>query len=586
MRITRSTRTRLAAGAATLAVAAGLLAPASAAAPAPFRWTEGTVAQAQDAVAKGRLSCRRLVEGYLARIEAYDRQGPTLQSVLAVSPTALAEAAALDRVPKRSRGRLHCVPLLLKDNIDTAGLPTTAGATALAASRPPDDAFVVKRLRGAGAVVLGKANLDEFAFGFQGSSSEGGQVRNPYDLTRGPGGSSSGTGAAVAASLGLAGLGSDTGGSIRVPSSVQGLVGIRPSMRLLSQDGVVPLAHFQDTVGPMCRTVQDCALLLEVMVGHDSAAGSGQYTLPQQRDDTGVRLPDAAAYAAMTGTPSGAYTRALEPKGLKGARIGVVRALFGDDTDVLATVDAALARMRAAGATVEDVEIPDLDTITGYSSVSQWEFRDHLTEYLSSWPSDDDGHPRSFEEVAVSLGYEPARVSSFVLYGARGATRRVDPDYEANTVERPAFVRPRLQATLDNRDLEGKALGKPYDALLYPSVQSLPAVGGPPSTGSNNRLSPFSGFPALSMPAGFTAPTADRPALPVGMELLGREFDEPTLLRLAFGYQTAVAGTPLARQAPTTTPELPADARPSGALPRPLVPAPARPLAQLLGNQS
>jgi Asp-tRNA(Asn)/Glu-tRNA(Gln) amidotransferase A subunit family amidase len=528
--------------------------PGASAAPPPFRLTEATIAQAQQAMAAGRLTCRQLVEGYLARISAYDRKGPALQSVIVVSTTANKEAIALDKVKKR--GRLHCVPVLLKDNIDAKGLPTTGGATALTGARPPDDAFVVRRLRAEGAIVLGKANLDEFAFGFQGSSSVGGQVKNAYDVTRGPGGSSSGTGASIAASFAMVGLGTDTGGSIRVPSSVEGLVGIRPTMRLLSQDGVLPLAHFQDTAGPMCRTVQDCALLLQVMVGHDPAGSSGQYTKPEQRDDTGVLLKSDAAYRSMVHVAPDAYTKALDPRGLRGARIGVVRALFGNDANVAAVLNAAIARMRRAGATVEDVTIPDLSTITGYSSVSQWEFHDDLTSYLSSWPSTADGHKRSFEEVAASLGYQPSNTASFALYGGRGLTRHEDPDYQKNTVERPAYVRPRLQAALNHTDPSGKALGRPYDALLYPSVQSLPTVGGPPSTGSNNRLSPFSGFPALTMPAGFTARTPTQPALPVGMELLGREFAEPTLLRLAYGYQVSVQGSTLARQAPTTTPEL------------------------------
>ncbi|HVE99493.1 MAG TPA: amidase family protein [Mycobacteriales bacterium] len=570
---------------AALAVAASCVLglPAIAAPPRRVQWVEATIAQTQDSIRTGRTTCRDVVAGYLARINAYDRSGPQLQSVIAVSPTALSDAAALDRVPRSRRGRLHCVPLAIKDNIDVRGLATTAGATGLRSVRPPADAFVVSRLRAAGAVIVAKANMDEFAFGFSGSSSLGGQVRNPYDVTRGPGGSSSGTGAAVAASLALAGLGSDTGGSIRVPSSVHGLVGIRPSMRLLSQRGVLPLAHFQDTVGPMCRRVEDCALLLEVMVGADPVPGSGQWTEPQQRDDTGRVIPTAAAYDRVVGIARHRYSTALDSRGLRGARIGVVQDLFGNDEDVLDLLDRAIDRMRAAGATVVDVEIPDLAEITSYSSVSQWEFRDHLTEYLSSWPSDVDGHPRSFEEVVATLGYESDRLPSLVISGGRGATRRVDPDYEANTVERPRFVRARLQAALDNRDLSGKSLGRPYDALLYPSVTSLPAVGGPPTAGSNNRLSPFSGFPALSMPAGFTAPTAERPALPVGMELLGREFAERTLLRIAYGYQSAVSGSALARRAPTTTPEL-RGTRPA-VQPQPLIPGPTgRPPAEIAAN--
>lgn len=524
-----------------------------------FTWVEARVEDVRLALEAGTLDCETLVRGYLDRISAYDDAGPALQSVLTLDPQAIEEAEQLDEVYDTSGpiGPLHCVPILLKDNIDTYDLPTTAGSRSMEADRPPDDAFVVSRLTAAGALVLGKSNMDEFAFGFGGSSSLGGQVRNPYDLTRGPGGSSSGTGAAVAASLTMAGLGTDTGGSIRVPSSVQGLVGIRPSLRLVSQDGVVPLAGFQDTVGPMCRTVEDCAAMLTAMVGFDPGPFSGQNAEPLQRDDEAVAMTSESEYRAETGLPAGfSYADALGPNGLDGARVGVVRALFGSNPDVVATMDAAIDAMEEAGATVENVTIPDLSTITGYASVSRWEFRDHLTRYLQSWPSDQDGHPRSFEEVAISLGYETGRAPTIFDYGTRGIIRGVDPDYERNTHERSAYVRPRVLAALDNTDLSGTPLGQAYDALLYPSVQSPPAVGGPPATGSNNRLSPFTGFPALSMPAGFTEATPERPALPIGMELLGREFAEPTLIRLAYGYQQAVAGTQLARQAPTTTPEL------------------------------
>jgi Asp-tRNA(Asn)/Glu-tRNA(Gln) amidotransferase A subunit family amidase len=533
----------------TIAVALMWLTTVSPARAQGFAFLEATIASTHAAFAAGSLDCETLVEGYLDRIAAYDRQGPALQSVIALNTDALDEARALDlsyAEQDAPTGPLHCVPIVLKDNIDLAGMATTAGATALAGARPPDDAFVVARLRAAGAIVLGKANLDEFAFGFTGSSSLGGLVRNPYDPSRGAGGSSSGTAAAVAASLAMLGLGTDTGGSIRVPSSVTGLVGIRPSMRRLSQDGILPLARFQDTVGPMCRVVEDCALALDVMTGFDSGTFSGQHTQPMQRDDEAVRMTSAASYDTVVGTDR--MIDALDPSGLAGARIGVVRALFGDDPDVVATMEAAIGAMRDAGSTVEDVTIGDLDTILGYASVSRWEFRDHLTAYLRAWPSDADAHPRSFEEVAASLGYETARVRTFVEYGANGATRSVDPEYERNTRERSTFVRARIQSVLDNGG---------YDALLYPSVLGLPAVGGPPPTGSNNRLSPFTGFPALTMPAGFTAETPARVALPVGMELLAREFDEATLVRLAFAYQEKVRGTPAERTPPTFTPESP-----------------------------
>jgi amidase len=539
------------------------LASPAVARPSSFEWVEATIADVEAAFADGSLTCHRLVQGYLDRIAAYDDEGPALHAVITTAPDALAAADALDATyaDRGPVGPLHCVPVLLKDNVDAAGLPTTGGATALAGARPPDDAFVTERIRAAGGIVLGKANLDEFAFGFNGSSSIEGMTNNAYDPTRGAGGSSSGTGAGVAASFALVGIGTDTGGSVRVPSSVGGLVGIRPSLRLVSQDGILPLAHFQDTAGPMCRTVEDCALLLSVIAGFDPAETSGQNTLPLQRDDRAVLLADADEFENVTGVPAVGrrYDEGLAGADLHGVRIGVVRALFGTNPDVVATMDAAIAAMRTAGAVVEDVTVPELSTVTGYSSVSKWEFRDHLTSYLSSWPATEDLHPQTFEQVAASLGYQPTNAATFATYGEAGATRHDDPDYDNNTLTRPGVVRDRLLAAFDHHAIGGTADGLPYSALLYPSVQSPPAVGGPPSTGSNNRLSPFSGFPALSMPAGFTAATETVPALPIGMELLGREFDEPTLLRIAAGYEHAVAGTPLARQAPTFTPELATD---------------------------
>ena len=517
----------------------------------PFDLVGATTDELRTALVTGRVTCEEVVGGYLDRIAAYDDD---LLSYIEVSSTALAEARALDR-RKVSKGRstppMFCVPVVLKDNIDVEGLPTTAGSTVLEGMLPPDDAFVTSELTDAGAIVLGKANLDEFAFGFGGSSSLGGQVANAYDLTRGPGGSSSGTGAAVAASLAMVGLGTDTGGSVRVPSSVEGLVGIRPTMRLVSQDGIVPLALFQDTAGPMCRTVQDCALTLQVMAGFDDADSSGQYTLPQQRDDRGVLLESEQAYRDVVGAGPEAYTKALKKNALRGARIGVVRALFGSDPDVQAVLSDAMDAMRAAGAEVEDVVVPDLETITGFTSNSRYEFKDHLTGYLSDRP--EDGYPRSFDEVAAAT---ESRQSTFAFYAQTGTDRYENPDYDRNTLERPDYVRPRLEAALDNVSLDGEVQGEAYDALLYPSVVSLPRVGNAPSAGANNRLSPYSGFPALTMPAGFTPATADRPTLPVGMELLGREFDEATLISLAYAYQETVAGSDLARVEPPTAPAL------------------------------
>lgn len=553
--MTRTRSLRLCCLAAASAVfLAGALPPAQAGtAPAPSDWTfsEGTTEDLRKALVTGRTTCEEVIRGHLARIAAYDDE---LHSIITVSETALAEARELDR-QKVSQGRktgdLHCVPMVLKDNIDVAQLPTTAGSPVLDGMMPPDDAFVTRQLEEAGAIILGKANLDEFAFGFGGASALGGQVANPYDLSRGPGGSSSGTGAAVAAGLALAGLGTDTGGSIRIPSSAQGLVGIRPSMRLVSQDGVIPLSAFQDTAGPMCRAVEDCAAILEVLSEFDGSELSGQYTLPQQRDDRGVLLESESSYVEMAGTDHDQYTRGLNQNGLRGARIGVVRELFGDDPEVVAVLEDAISAMREAGAVVEKVEIPDLETILDFTSTSRFEFRDHLTNYLQDRPAD--GYPRTFDEVAALT---ESRKSTFDFYGMMGADRYDNPDYNLNTLERPDYVRPRLAAALDNMTMDGEALGEPYDALLYPTVLSLPRVGRAPVAGTNNRLSPFTGFPALTMPAGFTLATEEHPRLPVGMELLGREFDERTLIRLAYGYQETVEGTDLARIPPPTAPEL------------------------------
>ena len=519
-----------------------------------FEPVEGTISQLHAALAAGTTTCEQVVQSYIDRINAYDATGPALHSVIAVNAKALDYARTLDAnyAASGAMAPLHCVTVLLKDNFDTADMPTTAGGLALQFSQPDDDAFTVARLRSQGAVVLGKANLDEFAFGYQGSSSVGGQVKNAYDPTKGPGGSSAGTGAAIAASFAMVGLGTDTGGSIRVPSSLEGLVGIRPSLRLISQDGIVPLAHTQDTAGPMCRTVEDCARVLDAMVGYDPDDDSGQRS---SYEHNASLVNSAYAYQQTTSVPA-TYTAALQADGLKGARIGVVRAMFGDasteeNQQVQAVIDAALAKMKAAGAIVEDVEIPNLALIMSrYKSVSRYEFCNNLDEYLSSWSNAEDNHYTSFQALAASLQYETRNQSTFTFYGSYCGDQSANVDYQLNLIERPIVVRAALQQTLENLDSNGIPLGAPYDAILYPSILGLaPELGQSPTAGTNNRLSPFSGFPALTLPAGMASTT---PALPVGMELMAREFAEPTLIKLAYGYQQAVHP----RQAPLTTPAL------------------------------
>ena len=549
--------------------------------PVTFNFVEGTITQAHAAMRAGTLTCEALVQGYIDRIEAYDDTGPALHAVININPRALDRARMLDRnyAVDGPSGPLHCVPVLLKDNFDTAEVTTTAGGTALQYNRSPDDAFSVAGIIDAGGIVLGKANLDEFAFGFVGSSSIEGQVKNAYDQSKGPGGSSSGTGAAIAASFAMTGTGSDTGGSIRVPSSLEGLVGIRPSLRLVSQDGIVPLAASQDTGGPMCRTVEDCALMLDAMVGFDDGPYANQRAAFAY-DSAAIETVDE--YEAITNVPA-TYTDYLNADGLQGARIAALQPLFGNGNGENAQVQTrlmeAIEAMRAAGATVDILSEDDLaernvslDALTDFASNSRFEFRNDLTSYLMSWPSNLDGHLRSFDAVETNGGYEARNTGTFAFYGAIGRAIEDESDtsdeavgyrqaYERNLEERPTIVRNGLMRILDNRDgndTSAAALGAPYDALLYPSVLSLaPALGSSPSTGSNNRLSPFSGFPALSMPAGMVQPAGNdsAPALPVGMELLAREFDEPMLIKIAYGYQETVQP----RAAPTFTPELAAN---------------------------
>ena len=521
---------------------------------ATFSPVEGTISQLHAALAANTTSCEAVVQSYLDRIAAYDDVGPELHAVISTNPNALAEARALDEryAETGEMNSLHCVTVLVKDNFDTNDMATTAGGLAMQFNLPPDNAFTIGRMKQRGAIILGKANLDEFAFGYEGSSSIEGQTKNAYDLERGPGGSSSGTGAAIAASFAMVGTGTDTGGSIRIPSSVEGLVGIRPSLRLVSQDGIVPLSHSQDTGGPMCRTVEDCAHLLDAMVGFDSSAHSGQ------RENFAYDAPLISSpflYQIITGVPH-SYTQYLDEGALNGARIGVVREMFGDGSEqqnqvVQATIEAALAQMQAAGAVVEEVTIPKLSEIfERYKSVSRYEFCNDLTDYLGSWSELADGHHLSFAALAASFDYEVRHQQYFYYYGLFCGDQSANEDYQLNQTERPTQVRNALMQALNNVDDAGIPQGQAYDVLLYPTMLGLASeLGQAPLAGDNNRLSPFSGFPALTMPAGMTN---SEPQLPVGMEMLAREFDEASLIKIAYAYEKMAQP----RQAPSHTPAL------------------------------
>lgn len=527
------------------------------------------------AMSRGEVSCRDIVQTYLDRIAAYDRQGPSLNSLISVNPAALAQADELDRLyfsTGRMQGPLHCVPVAVKDNIDTVEMPTTLGSLALRNNQPTADAFIITRIREVGGVILAKANLDEFAFGYGGRSALGGQVRNAYILNHSPGGSSSGSGAAVAAGLAMVGLGTDTGGSVRVPSAVQGLYGLRPTLRLVSQNGVAPLAHSQDTAGPMCRQVQDCAVLLDAMVGHDDDPDSGQ-RLAKAFD--APLTADADQYLTMIGGRS-AYARNLDAGALGGARIGVVRDLFPaageNNQSFLDALEQAIRRMAQSGAVIEDVSIDDLDGVVGqkdvdipgnpgrFASLSAYEFASDLTRYLNRWSSDADHHPRSAQAVAEAM--EPHMEEAPVLRAfkaylsndalAQDVTTESYRNYHRNLVSRDGYVIPRVTAALDNIDfITGRSRGARYDVLIYPVLQGL--NGEAVKAGGGNRLSAFTGFPALAFPVGFAKnPTDSSLDQPVALEMLGRPFSESRLLSLAFSWQQVVG----AMEPPAATPEL------------------------------
>ena len=505
--------------AALAAAAAGCGEPRDDAATAPpFDVLEKSIPELQAAMADGRVTSRELVAQYLARIAAYDDRGPALNAMIAVNGRALDEADALDRERAASgpRGPLHGIPLLVKDNFDVAGMPTTAGSIALAEWYPPDDAFQVGKLREAGAVIIGKANMHELAYGMTTVSSAGGQTRNPYDPSRNPGGSSGGTGAAVAANFAAAGLGTDTCGSIRMPSFHHALAGLRGTQGLSSRDGIVPLALTQDMGGPLAKTVTDLAIVLDATVGFDPA---DEATAP-----SAGRVPDS-------------FTAFLEEGALAGARIGAVPWLLGgapEDEPVAAVIRAALETMEASGAEVLDVELPGVPDLLQGGSVVPVEFKFQLADYLRA-----PGAPvKSLREILdLGLYHEAVEERYRNSDDARGLD---DPDYLASLARRGP-LRDAVTRFLDDERL---------DALAYPTLRRTAAPIGDPQHGNNCALSAVSGLPALVVPAGY-APDG----MPVGLELLGRAWDEGALIRLAYSYEQRTHH----RRAPATTPGLLAD---------------------------
>ena len=487
------------------------------AAVAAFDVREKTIAELQAALTSGAVTSRALVLAYLARIRAYDLLGPQINAMIAMHPKVLEAADALDRerAAGHVRGPLHGIPIVIKDNFETVDMPTTGGTLALTGFMTGRDAFQVKRLRDAGVVIIGKTNLHELAAGITTISSLGGQTRNPYDLSRNPGGSSGGTGAAVASSFAAAGMGSDTCGSIRIPSANNNLVGLRGTMGLSSRNGIIPLSHTQDIGGPLARTVTDLAIMLDATVGAD---------------------PDDAITRESAGHIPPSYRDLLKADALRGVTIGVVKNLFGttpDEEEVGAVDRKALDAMQKAGATLVDVSIPGIDELMRGSSVIDAEFKFDLIAYLARWPN---APVHSLGEILDRGDYSTALETMFRRRNARTAPDT--PDVAQARAKRGEL----LEAV--TRLMTAQHL----DAIAYPPLRRKPAAIGEPQRGGENcQLSASTGLPAISVPAGFTDD-----GVPVGLELLGPAWSEATLLSIAFSYEQATQP----RQAPAATPAL------------------------------
>jgi amidase len=496
---------------------------------------EASISRLQAAMISGQATAQQLVEEYLARIEAIDRSGPALHSVIEINPDCQAIARELDqeRASRGTRGPLHGIPILIKDNIASAdAMQTTAGSLALVGSRAPRDAFVVQQLRRAGAIMLGKTNLSEWANfrsnpSSSGWSGRGGQTRNPYALDRSPCGSSSGSGAAVAASLAAAALGTETDGSILCPSATNSLVGIKPTVGLTSRAGVVPIAHSQDTVGPMARTVADAAALLGAITGIDERDAATRASAGQYQED---------------------YTKYLEIDGLRGARIGIARQVyFGYSAKADAVVEAAIEQMRALGAEIIDnADIPTAKQMSESKTemtVLLYECKADLNAYLAGLL---ESPVRTLADViAFNTAHADQELQYFgqeLLLKAQDTTGLDDPVYiEALATNRRLAREEGIDAVMDTYRL---------DALVMPTTSPawcIDLVNGDHGLGGSSQPAALAGYPAITVPAGYVF------ELPIGITFMGRAYSEATLIRLAYAFEQ---GTKV-RHAPRYLPTIP-----------------------------
>jgi len=494
-----------------------------------FEFDEATISDLQRRMGSGEISAQSLMQAYLARIQEIDnrtaKSGPRLNAVIEVNPDALTIAADLDkeRKAKGPRGPMHGIPVLIKDNIDTADrMQTTAGSLALVGSKPPQDSGVARKLREAGAVILGKTNLSEWAnirssHSTSGWSGRGGQTRNPYALDRNPCGSSSGSGAAVSANLCALAVGTETDGSIVCPSSANGIVGIKPTLGLISRAGIIPISHSQDTSGPMARTVRDAAILLGVLAGSD---------------------PRDPATAEANAKMQKDYTQFLDPNGLKGARIGVARKYFGFSDSVDALMNRLIDEMRSAGAVI--VDPADLESFGKFDDtellVLMYELKADLNAYLASRP---DAGVRTLADV---IAFDEKNKEKEMPYFGQDLFLKAQEKGPLTDKEYVAALAANHKLSREG-GIDGVMDKFRLDAIVAPTggpAWLIDLVDGDHAGGGSSNAAAVAGYPNINVPAGFIF------GLPVGISFFGRAWSEPVLLKIAYGFEQLVK----ARQKP------------------------------------
>lgn len=475
-----------------------------------FSLEDASISSIHNAIIKSEICFKELIQMYIKRIEKYDKIGPRLNSIITINPHALEIAEKLDKIFQETGELkdLHGIPVLLKDNINTKDMPTTAGSIALESVFPSDDAFITKRLKEAGAIIIAKVNLHEFAVWGETSSSILGQTLNPYDLIRTPGGSSGGTSAAIAANFGIIGIGTDTINSVRSPASACNLIGLRPTIGLVSRSGIVPYALTQDTAGPIMRTVEDTARVLDTIVGYDAI--------------------DSITMDSIGNIPN-SYTEYLNKDGLNGKRIGILRSFFGTEEihkEVNHIVLNSLNTAEKSGAILIDIEENlDTDELVQNVSVHLYELKAHLNLYLSQLGSETNVH--SLEDIIRSGKYHSG-IEENIKYAQTLDTNTED---YYNRLNKRYNLQKHIVKIMDKYDL---------DIIAYPH-QKRPVVKiGEVQVDRNGVLGSVTGFPSIVIPAGFTKATDTASmGVPVGMELLGRKWSEPTLIEIAYALEQA-----------------------------------------------